>query len=39
MRSFWLAIPMEDMDLILIPQTRTVDINPRNPNFAAGVMK
>jgi clan AA aspartic protease len=33
------AIPMEDMDLILIPQTRTVDINPANPNFAAGLMK
>ena len=33
------AIPMEDMDLILIPQTRTVDINPANPNFAAGVVK
>src|SRR5437867_1040340 len=26
------AIPMEDMDLILIPQTRTVDINPGSPN-------
>jgi clan AA aspartic protease len=33
------AIPMEDMDLILIPQTRTVDINPANPNFAAGLLK
>ncbi len=33
------AIPMEDMDLILIPQTRAVDINPMNPNFAAGAMK
>jgi clan AA aspartic protease len=33
------AIPMEDMDLIRIPQTRTVDINPANPNFAAGLLK
>jgi clan AA aspartic protease len=33
------AIPMEDMDLILIPQTRTVDVNPLNPNFAAASMK
>jgi clan AA aspartic protease len=33
------AIPMEDMDLILIPHTRTVDINPTNPNFAAAAMK
>ena len=33
------AIPMEDLDLIVIPQTRTVDINPMNPNFAAATMK
>lgn len=33
------AIPMEDMDLVLFPQSRTVDINPQNPNFAAGVVK
>jgi len=33
------AIPMEDLDLVLIPQTRTVDINPANPNFAVGLMK
>ena len=28
------AIPMEDMDLIIVPKTRTVDVNPANPNFA-----
>jgi len=33
------AIPMEDMDLILIPKTRTVDVNPLNPNFAASIVK
>jgi clan AA aspartic protease len=33
------AIPMEDLDLILVPQTRIVDVNPANPNFAAGIMK
>jgi len=33
------AIPMEDMDLIIIPRTRTVDINPLNPNFASGLVK
>ena len=33
------AIPMEDMDLVVIPKTRTVDINPENPNFAAGLLK
>ena len=33
------AIPMEDLDLVRIPQTRTVDVNPQNPNFAAASMK
>jgi clan AA aspartic protease len=33
------AIPMEDMDLVILPQERRVDINPRNPNFAAALAK
>jgi clan AA aspartic protease len=33
------AIPMEDMDLIVIPQFRRVDINPLNPNYAAALAK
>lgn len=33
------AIPMEDMDLVVIPQERRVDINPLNPNYAAGLAK
>ena len=33
------AIPMEDMDLIVIPKTRSVDVNPAHPNFAAGIVK
>jgi clan AA aspartic protease len=33
------AIPMEDMDLVVLPQDRRVDINPLNPNFAAGYAK
>lgn len=33
------AIPMEDMDLIIIPRTRTVDINPSSPNFASSIAK
>jgi clan AA aspartic protease len=33
------AIPMEDMDLIIIPKTRTLDINPENPNFAGSIVK
>jgi clan AA aspartic protease len=33
------AVPMEDMDLVVIPSDRTVVANPLNPNFAAGVAK
>ncbi len=33
------AIPMEDMDLIIIPKTRTVDVNPLSPNVATSVVK
>jgi clan AA aspartic protease len=33
------AIPMEDMDLVVIPKTRTVDVNPASPNFATSVVK
>jgi hypothetical protein len=30
---------MEDMDLVIIPKTRTVDVNPENPNFATSIVK
>ena len=33
------AIPMEDMDLVIIPKTRTLDINPDNPDFASSIAK
>jgi len=33
------AIPMEDMDLVVIPKTRAVDVNPANPNVATSVVK
>ncbi len=33
------AIPMEDMDLVIIPKTRTVDINPFSPNIATSIAK
>jgi clan AA aspartic protease len=33
------AIPMEDMDLVLLPQQRTADVNPDSPNFASGKVK
>lgn len=33
------AIPMEDMDLVLLPHLRTAGINPQSPNFASGKAK
>jgi clan AA aspartic protease len=33
------AIPMEDMDLVIIPKTRTLDVNPDSPNVATSVVK
>jgi hypothetical protein len=33
------AIAMEDMDLIIIPRTRTFDVNPLSPNYASGIVK
>ncbi len=31
------AIPMEDMDLIIIPKTRSIDVNPSSPNIATSI--
>jgi hypothetical protein len=33
------AIPMEDMDLIVIPRTQKVDVNPGSPNIATSIVK
>jgi clan AA aspartic protease len=33
------AIPMEDMDLIVIPKTRTLAVNPSSPNVAMSIAK
>jgi clan AA aspartic protease len=33
------AIPMEDMDLVVNPCDRTVDVNPASPNIASGIAK
>jgi clan AA aspartic protease len=32
------AIPMEDMDLVIIPRTRSLDVNPASPNVATSVV-
>jgi clan AA aspartic protease len=33
------AIPMEDMDLVIRPRDRILDVNPENPNFPAAIIK
>ncbi|MBA3563754.1 MAG: clan AA aspartic protease [Gammaproteobacteria bacterium] len=33
------AIPMEDMDLVVVPKTRTLDVNPESPNIASSIVK
>jgi clan AA aspartic protease len=33
------VIVMEDMDLVISPKTRTLDVNPSSPNIATSVAK
>ncbi len=33
------AIPMEDMDLVIIPKNRVLDVNPESPNIANSIAK
>lgn len=33
------AIPMEDMDLVILPKTRALDVNPNSPNIATSIAK
>lgn len=33
------AIPMEDMDLVVIPRTGELDVNPRSPNIGSTIAK
>ena len=33
------AIPMEDMDLVVAPKTRMLDVNPNSPNVASTIAK
>ena len=33
------AVPMEDMDLVVVPPLRRVMVNPLHPNFAEGPVK
>jgi len=33
------AIPMEDMDLVILPKERRLDVNPDSPNIACTIAK
>ena len=33
------AIPMEDMDLVVVPKTRVLDVNPESPGIATTIAK
>jgi clan AA aspartic protease len=33
------AIPMEDMDLVISPKDRKIDVNPASPNVACSTVK
>ncbi len=33
------AIPLEDMDLVVVPKTREATVNPLNPNIASSIAK
>ena len=33
------AIPMEDMDLVILPKKRILDVNPDSPNIASTIAK
>jgi clan AA aspartic protease len=33
------SIPMEDMDLVITPKTRVLDVNPSSPNIATSIAK
>jgi clan AA aspartic protease len=33
------AIPMEDMDLVILPKERTLDVNPVSPNIGTSIVK
>ena len=33
------VVPMEDMDVLVAPATRTLIVNPANPNIARAIVK
>jgi len=33
------AVPMEDMDLVIVPSGRTISVNPKSPNIPSAMVK
>ncbi len=33
------TVPMEDMDLVISPSRRTIEVNPKSPNIPSAVVK
>ena len=33
------VIPLEDMDLVILPKERILDVNPYSPNIATSIVK
>ena len=33
------SVPMEDLDVVIDPKRRTLEVNPRNPNIAVTIVK
>ena len=33
------AIPMEDLDLVILPKERTLSVNPNSPNIGTSIAK
>jgi len=33
------AIPMEDLDLVILPKDKTLDVNPNSPNIGTSIAK
>ena len=33
------AVPMEDLDLVVVPSRLTIDVNPDSPNIPTSIVK
>jgi len=33
------AVPMQDLDVVIVPSRETIDVNPESPNFPMAIVK